>query len=67
MVLPLHDIHVGVPEQALGWLGLGLGLLLKIDLLNFHVVQALTLLYGSDQHSIAHAHTVVTSETGNGC
>ena len=31
--------YIGVPEQALGWLplGLGLGWLLRIDLLNFHI------------------------------
>ena len=31
--------NIGVPEQALGWLplGLGLGWLLKINLMSFHV------------------------------
>ena len=37
--LCLLHYNIGVPEQALGWLplGLGLGWLLKINPLNFHV------------------------------
>ena len=43
-LLQKHDNITGVPEQALGWLPLGLGWLWKMNLLSFHVHQSLCLL-----------------------
>ena len=39
MALPFACVllYIGVPDQALGWFPLGLGLVAKMYLLNFHV------------------------------
>ena len=44
------SMYIGVPEQALGWLPLGLGL--EMNLLSFHVLLYISQFYSASAQSI---------------